>query len=174
MRRADFAVMSRESLQTLLVRRSILSVEQIGDAVASSHVSGCTWIEHLLLDGILDEDRLADWVSQESKVPRCELTHLATVAPHVIAQIPPEVAYEHRLVPVSIEEDGYLQVAMVDPIDAAAIEEVEFFSGLRIMRQVAVATTVAWALHRYYNARSKLWARAMASATAVSAAAEAR
>jgi hypothetical protein len=151
--------MSRESLQTLLVRRSILSIDQIAEASAGAQRNGGTWLEQLLSDGVLDEERLVEWISFEGKVPRCELAQLSSVPPHVIAQIPPEVALEHRLMPISIEQDGYLQVAMVDPIDASAIEEVEFFSGLRLIRHVALATTIAWALHRYYAASSRLWPR---------------
>jgi hypothetical protein len=164
MGRALVPGMSRESLKTLLVRRSILSVDQVARACAAAQHSGGTWLEHLLVDGILDEARLVDWIAFEAKMPRVEVAQLSAVPHHVIAQIPPEVAFEHRLMPVSIEQDGYLQVAMADPIDEAAVEEVEFFAGLRLIRHVAPPTTIAWALHRYYGAASLLWPRAEAAA----------
>jgi hypothetical protein len=157
MHHAQRPAMSRDNLGNLLVRRSILSAEQVGDAIAAARIRGGTWLEHLLEAGVLDEHRLVDWVSYESKVPRCDPSILAAVPPDVIARIPPEVAYEHRLVPVSLESDGYLQVAMVDPTDNAAIEEAEFFAGVTLIRQVAAATAIAWALHRYYGAPSRLW-----------------
>ena len=38
-----------------------------------------------------------------------------------------------------------------------ALEELQFFAGTRVMREVVVPTAHAWALHRYYGVPSVLW-----------------
>ncbi len=159
--------MPTTSLKDLLIEREILSSHQIADAVAAAHGTGCTWVERLLFLGLLDEEGLANWVSALTLVATCDARRLATVHPGVLARIPLEVAFEHRVVPFHMDDDGYLHVAMVDPMDSVALEEVAFFAGLPLLRHVAPASVIAWGLYSHYGIRSLLWPRAeVASAAA--------
>jgi hypothetical protein len=151
--------MRTDNLQTLLIRRGILSSDQIGDAVLDSRGSGGTWIEHLVLQGVVDEDGLAGWFSEEIKVPRAALPVLANLVPSVLQHLPREVSVEHRMMPLELDQDGYLHVAMVDPSDDVALMEAGFFAGRPLQRQVASATAIAWALLRYHGAETMLWPR---------------
>src|SRR5688500_16299432 len=105
--------MSCEGLKSLLVRRKMVAAEHIQRAVAQERSSETTWLEHLLLERILDEEVLADWVARDSKVPRCAEHLLANVPERAIRQIPWEIAVAHRLVAVLVDTEGYLHVAMV-------------------------------------------------------------
>jgi hypothetical protein len=151
--------MSSDSLKSLLLRREMVDPRHIDRAVALERAGEATWLEHLMLERVVDEERFAAWVSRETMVPRAAVPRLARIAPDVIQHIPPELAAEYRVVPVLIDTDGYLQLAMVDPVDEAAVEEARFFAGVRIMRVVAVASVIARALHQYYGLRTRLWPR---------------
>lgn len=152
--------MKNARLQTLLVERALVSPTQLADAVARTTGAGCTWLEHLLLTGVFDEEQLCRCVATAAWVECCDPTLIAQIAPDVLSCLPAEVAIEHHAVPVGFDDDGDLRIAMLDPTDSTAIEELGFFAGRPIVREAATATAIAWALHHYHGARSALWPRA--------------
>ncbi len=151
--------MRNESLKSLLVRRDVVAPAQIDRAVALEGLGDATWLEHLLLERVLDEEALAACLARESRVPRCAPLLFDHIPRRVIDRVPREIAVEHRLVPVLIDTDGYLHLAMMNPCDDAAVEEARFFAGGAVMRVIAAATLIARALHQYYGFRSRLWPR---------------
>jgi len=163
---APISHMQLTDLQALLVRRGIVTREQIRHAVAATHDSGTTWIEYLVLARAVDEQAFARCIVEGAKVPACDGTSLARIPPDVVELVPADLAVEHRVVPVRLEMDGDLTVAMVDPTDLAAVEEVGFFLGRRLLRMVATASAIAWALHAYYRATSALFPAQRAAAAA--------
>jgi hypothetical protein len=151
-----------ENLQALLLRHALVTREQLTWAVEFTRDTDRTWLEQLLLLGTIDEDRFCACVSHDLCLPRCGVERLARLAPEVLLRLPTEVAVEHRVLPLAIEEDGDLHVAMIDPTDSAALEEVSFFAAGRVMREVATPTSIAWALHQYHGVHSALWPRSAA------------
>jgi|RhiMetdeSRZDD1v2_1073273.scaffolds.fasta_scaffold468958_3 hypothetical protein len=139
-------------LEQLLVNRAIATPMQIESAHTASRCNGHSWVEHLVLGGVIDDRTLCRCIAELTLVPPCEDTHLARVPPQVLALVPGDLAIEHRLCPVHVGEDGDLSVAMLDPTDREAIEEVGFFVARRLMRMVARASSMSWALHAYYGA----------------------
>lgn len=152
--------MKNNRLQSLLVDRALVTARQLEDAIARTQSSGCTWLEHLIVTGILDEDRLCDVASRTAFVQRCAPAALVKVDRDILATLPSDVAVEHRVVPIGYDVDGDLRIVMLDPGDSAALEEVTFFANRPVVREVSTATSIAWALHQHYGARSALWPRA--------------
>lgn len=148
---------SPSPLQKILVRKRILTVDQICHAVAYGHGEGATWLEQLLMWRTLDEETVVRCIADAAAVPRSDLDRLSKLPYEVISAIPPEVAHEHRLMPMWLETDGDLRVAMVDPTDDTALDELGFFVDRPILREVAPASAIAWALHRYHGAATPLW-----------------
>ena len=150
--------MSTTQLQSLLVEQRLITPAQL--QYTREHVSAdseYTWLELLLLWNLVEEHHVVDTIEVAARVPRCDLDRLSRVPHEVLALVPFDVAFEHRVVPVGVEPDGDIRVAMVDPTDECAIEELEFFCDRRILREAAPASAVAWALHHYYGAQSALW-----------------
>jgi hypothetical protein len=151
--------MSTRDLQILLVRRGLVAPDQIRDAQTATHGTDWNWLERLLAFDLIDEEAMCQCVSRALHVPCCPRDVLTKVPRAVIALLPPEVAGEHRAVPIGLERDGDLRLAMMDPTDLRAVREIEFFTGHRPMREVARATDVAEALRRYYGVVTALWPR---------------
>ena len=145
--------------KALLVRRSLLSTEQIVDATRVAHDGDSTWLEELLLTGALDEQRLYACISDETHLPLCPLEQLAGLRREALESLPTEVATEHRVLPLAVERNGSLRVAMVDPLDSAALQEVHFFSGRPLVPAIALASSIAWALHHYFGVALVTWPR---------------
>lgn len=149
--------MSSTHLQAVLVHHGLVSVDQICHAVAYGHGTGATWIEQLLLWRAIDEEQIVVCAGDAAAVPRAALDRLAAIPHEVVSLVPADIAAEHRVIPLWVEGDGDVRLAMVDPTDERAIEEVEFFVDRRILREVAPCTAMAWALHRYHGYNTPLW-----------------
>lgn len=160
MQSTRFIMMKNLRLKSLLVERGLVTAAQLADAEARTRGAGITWIEDLVVNGILDEEALADAVSRAACVQRCVPEALVEVPRDVLLALPPDLAAEHRVVPIGVDADGDLHVVMLDPTDSLAIEETTFFANRPVVREVGTATSIAWALHQHYGARSALWPRA--------------
>jgi len=149
--------MSQTQLQTILVDQRLVTSDQMKYTLEAAGGGEFTWLELLLLWNLVEEQHVVNHAGAIAKVPCCELARISHIPHQVLAVVPPDIAIEHRVVPIGVEPDGDLRLAMVDPTDEAAVEEVEFFCDRRILREAAPATAVAWALHHYYGASSALW-----------------
>lgn len=149
--------MSSSPLQDILVRQRILTRDQIRHAVSEAHTSGATWLEQLLMWRAVDEESVVRCGFHCGAVPRADLDHLAKLPLGVLGAVPADICIEHRLMPIGVEPDGDIRVAMVDPCDEVALEELTFFLDRKILREVAPASAIAWALHRYHGAETPLW-----------------
>lgn len=144
-------------LQNILIEHRLVTPEQMKYTRETAGDGEFTWLELLLLWHLVEEQHVVTHIEAVAKVPRCDLERLSHIPHDVLALVPADVAVEHRVVPIGVEPDGDLRIAMVDPTDECAIEELEFFCDRRILREAAPASAVAWALHAYYGANSALW-----------------
>ena len=69
------------------------------------------------------------------------------------------VAIELRAIPVSLDSDNNLTVAMSDPSDRHAVDEIAFFTGSYVVRAVATQMQIAWCLAHYYGHITELGER---------------
>jgi hypothetical protein len=152
--------MRNDLLKALLLRQLLVTQEQLDWAVEASRAGRCTWLEQLFLVGVVNEEHVCAAVSAQACVPRFDDRKLGQLPIDVVGRLPAEVAAEHRVLPLAVEADGDLRVAMINPLDSHAVEEVQFFAGRPILREVVVASALAWALHHYHGVRSALWPRA--------------
>lgn len=149
--------MKYTELQSVLIRTGMLSADLLDRVIADTSGTTTTWLEHLVKHRLVAEEAIASCAGRAAFVPLCDLDRLELVPNEVIAQVPWDLAIEHRLVPLYSEADQDLRVAMVDPCNEWANLELEFFLGRRLLREVAPVRAMAWALHKYYNAETSLW-----------------
>jgi hypothetical protein len=135
----------------MLLRAGVLTHEQLARANQSKREHGGTLGCHLVALGLVGEDQLADFYRHRLMVPRIGRDALTSITKKVIAIVPPDMAAEFRVVPVSVDREGNLTLAMADPSDTHAVDEVGFFTGHFVMRAVATESSIAWALDKYYS-----------------------
>jgi hypothetical protein len=143
-------------LQSALVERNIVTPEEMA---YTRRVVGTDfhWLELLVSWRIVDEWQVLMQAESIARVPRTNLDRLSRIEHSVLATVPPEVAADLHVIPVGIERDGDLWVAMADPTDEGAVEQLEFFCDRHVLREVAPTTPIAWALHAYYGVATALW-----------------
>ncbi len=149
--------MRHRELQALLIRAGLVNGELIERARVATAGTATTWLEYLVQRKLIDEGEVAAAAGRAMFLPVCERDRLEAVPAEVIAAVAWDLAIEHRLVPLYVEPEGDLRIALLDPCDTESWTEAQFFLGRRVLREVAPATSMAWALHRYYGARTPLW-----------------
>lgn len=135
----------------LLVRSGLVTASALEDARARVDAQGGTLGEQLVAADVLSDDALTEFYTSRLLVPRVNPNLLARLPASVVGAIPAEMAIELRAVPVSLDADGNLTVAMGDPSDRHAADEIALASGRYVVRAVATQLQLAWCLAHYYG-----------------------
>jgi len=113
--------------------------------------SGGTVGEQLVVAGVVTDEVLTDFYRKRLLVPQVNPNTLAKLPATVVRAIPNDVAVELRAVPVSLDSDNNLTVAMSDPSDRHAVDEIASHTGAYVVRAVATQMQIAWCLAHYYG-----------------------
>jgi type II secretory ATPase GspE/PulE/Tfp pilus assembly ATPase PilB-like protein len=104
--------------------------------------------EALLEAGRITEAWLADTFAERLKIPLISLA-LRSISAEAVHHIPERVARSYCCIPFA--RDGrVLQVAMVDPTNLAAIQDIEFFTGLKVQAFVSPRSEVLAAIEEHF------------------------
>src|SRR5574337_2129955 len=141
--------MSSGRLGEMLVRANLITPEQLDDALALQKSAGGRIGSVLVKLGYVSEEAIASFLGRQYGVPPVDLSKTA-VDPAILTLIPAEVARKHLLIPLS-QSGSALTVAMADPSDILAIDEIRFITGHNIQPMVAPHASIQNALNRYYE-----------------------
>ncbi len=138
-----------EKLGELLVRNSVISSQQLGKALEDQKSSGGRLGESLIRLGFLGEIELVRFLSEQYGMPSVNLSEIE-IPSDVINNIPTDVAIKYQVIPVSLR-DNTLIVAMVDPSNIFAIDDIKFLTGYRIEALIASESSMRQALDAHYG-----------------------
>jgi type IV pilus assembly protein PilB len=141
--------MSANRLGELLVRNQLISDDQLSKAIAEQKKEGIRLGAALVNLGYVQEHDLASFMSKHYGVPSVDLKEF-DVDPAVIALIPEEVAQKYMLVPIN-RAGATLIVAMADPSNIFAIDDIKFMTGLNVEVVVAAEAAIKEAIDKYYD-----------------------
>ena len=140
--------MASDRIGELLVRENLISTEQLRQAQTDQRSTGKRLAYSLTKLGILQETELTDFLSKQYGVPSITLDDFE-IDPDVIELVPREVAVKHVLIPVQ-QAGNSLIVAMSDPANIYAIDDVKFMTGLHIEPVVSTDAAIEAAIEQYY------------------------
>lgn len=146
---------AREDASSFLVRTGLLSREELEPLYRAAAERGTTVMEEAVLGAGVDEEALAEALVRAFHLRRVPPEELARIPGAIIEAVPGELCVEHRLVPVA-RENARLEVAIGDPCDSGALDELAFFTETEIVPAVATQRQIAWCLARYYGAVTPL------------------
>ena len=138
-----------DGIGELLVRENLISTEQLREAQSDQRSSGKRLAYSLTKLGILAERELSDFLSRQYGVPPISLDEYE-IDEETLALVPKEVALKHLCVPVQ-KAGGSLIVAMSDPTNIYAIDDLKFLTGLNIEPVVSTDTAIEAAIERSYE-----------------------
>jgi hypothetical protein len=145
--------MARKRIGELLLERGAITPAQLEAALQAQQHSRQRLGVALVSLGAITEKTLAHALSEALGVPVMDLMARQPdwSAIHLLR---PRFCEQHDLFPVALETVGgrrLLVVAMADPLDSTAIQEMEFTTGLKVSPRVAPLSAVRGAIQRYYH-----------------------
>lgn len=141
--------MARMRLGDMLIAAGLIDQMQLSAALAHQRQWGGRLGDVLLDKGFLDEMVLYQGLARQMNVPLVSIVQLDPPRAATTA-VPVEICKKHDLFPVAIS-DREITVAMVDPSNVAAVDEISFRSGLRVRTVIAPAREVEWAHRRFFH-----------------------
>jgi type IV pilus assembly protein PilB len=135
-------------LGELLVRENLISLQQLQKAQEESRKSGGRIGSLLVKQGSIAESDLTGFLSKQYGVPSIDLKEFE-IDPEVLKLVPKATAEKHMVVPVN-RTGASLVVAMSDPSNIFAIDDIKFLTGYSIDVVVASEQTIREAIDRLY------------------------
>jgi len=142
-------------LGELLVREGKLSSADVEETLKGQAIFGGRFGTNLVEMGLLDESELARYLSRKSGVPHAPPELFMNIPPQVIKLLPLETVKKYRVVPLALN-NRKLSLAMADPSNFAAIDEISFATGFIVVPHVTPEIRIITALEKYYNVKRDL------------------
>lgn len=136
-------------LGALLLEEGLLTADQLEAAVDSQRESGLPLGQVLIEQGVVTEAQLVRALGEQIGVPFIDLTEVG-VDPAAVAAVPEYLIKRYTLLPVAFD-DGKLVVAMADPANVLAVDDLRAVSGYEIEPRVATRSDLEDAIRRQAN-----------------------
>jgi len=146
--------MSRKKVGDILIERGLITDEQLDQALKEQKKTGRKIGQILVETGMISEDQLIETISERLKIPKISLEQMV-IDPSVIGLVPVEVARRYCLIPAFRIGDN-LTVAMSDPLNIIAIEELKYLTKCDIKRVITSRTEINTAIDQYYSVADSL------------------
>jgi hypothetical protein len=134
----------------LLLQQGVITQAELEEALKYQVIFGGKLGTNLIEMGVLEEEDITRVLSRKFNIPAVDLEQIMHVAPEAIAAIPAELAGKYRVLPLVLE-GRRLTLAMADPADLKAVDEIAFRTGLIVRPQVVAEVRLVLALEKYYG-----------------------
>jgi type IV pilus assembly protein PilB len=139
----------RKRLGDILQERGLISQEELAAALEEQRRSGDRLGESLVKLGFVTADQVADALSEHLRIERVDFVR-RYLAPEIVELVPASVITSKYVLPLEVE-DGFLVVAMADPMDINVIDDLQRLTGKIIRPLVATEEEIIEAFQRTRN-----------------------
>jgi type IV pilus assembly protein PilB len=136
-------------LGEILIKEKVVTQEQLKQALEFQKSNGGRLGNALVKLNFLTDDEVTAVLSRQYGVPSINLAYFE-VDPNVIKLIPMETATKYQILPLS-RVGSSLTVAMVDPTNVFAMDDIKFMTGFNIEPVVASETAITDAIKKHYG-----------------------
>ncbi|MFL5346578.1 MAG: hypothetical protein ACJ8AT_17500 [Hyalangium sp.] len=145
--------MSRKRIGEILLERGAITPEQLEAGLKAQRQTQQRLGTTLVSQGAITEPMMVQALSEALEIP---VVNLATVTPDwaAVHLVRARFCEKHEVFPLALENvDGRrrLVLAMADPLNQSAVEEIEFTTGLKASPRVAALSAIRAAILRYYH-----------------------
>lgn len=143
--------MSRPSsrLGELLVKENVITPIQLKNALDAQRGSGARLGHELARLGYIEESELTSFLSKQYGVPSVNLESIE-IPQEVLKLVTRDVVTRHQVIPIN-KTGNTLMVAMADPSNVYAIDDIKFGTNLSIDVVVASEQAISEAIEKYYS-----------------------
>src|SRR6266536_798598 len=138
-----------QRLGDLLVKEKVITQEQLEQANKLQKESHCRLASALVRLGLLSDEDVTNFLSRQYGVPAINLSYFEIDA-SVVKLIPYETAKRYQILPLS-RVGASLTIAMVDPTNVFAMDDIKFMTGFNIEPVVASETSIIEGIEKAYG-----------------------
>ena len=139
-----------QRLGDLLVKEKVITLEQLDQALKVQKESGTRLGSILVKLGYLSDEDVTNFLSRQYGVPAINLAYFE-IDPTVVKLIPYETAKRYQILPLS-RVGASLTIAMVDPTNVFAMDDIKFMTGFNIEPVVASESSILEGIEKAYGA----------------------
>jgi len=147
--RTATAAATPDKLGDILVREGLITLEQLKKALQEQKSSGMRLGYTLVKLGFIEETEVTKMLARQYRMPAVDLSRFE-VDPKILKLIPPDIATKHVVLPLK-REGRTLTVAIADPNNVSAIEDIKFITRCDVFPVIAGEYTLRNAIDRYYQ-----------------------
>jgi type IV pilus assembly protein PilB len=136
-------------LGEMLVKSKLITEEQLKKALSQQSTGGGRLGSNLVKLGYISEEDITSFLSKQFGVPSINLAHFEIDA-SVIKLVPAETAQKHMVIPIN-RKGNALTVAMADPSNVFAIDDIRFLCGFKVEPVVAAESSIRNAINKHYD-----------------------
>jgi len=141
--------MSGTRLGDLMVKENLISQAQLTQALEAQKKNGGRLGSCLVKLGFVSDEDVTTFLSRQYGVPSINLTYFE-VDPDVVRLVPEDTARRYEVVPLS-RVGSSLTIAMVDPTNVFAMDDIKFMTGFNVEPVVASEGAIREAIDKFYS-----------------------
>lgn len=146
--------MANERIGDQLIKNALITPEQLLEAQKAQKVSGTRLGSQLVKLGHISEEQLVEFLGKQYGLPWIILKE-AHPEPDIIKLIPVNIVQKYNA--IAFERTGStLKVAMTDPTNIFAVDDLKFLTGYSIDVHVTSEESLKWALDHFYDQTASL------------------
>ncbi|MFH1517146.1 MAG: type II/IV secretion system protein, partial [Pseudomonadota bacterium] len=140
----------QRTLGQILIEKGVIAEDQIAQALETQHENPSMRIGEALVEmGAATWDDVYEALAELLGYRFVDL-RTARIPAEAIEAVPKSVARKHQVIPVG-EEDGTLIVALTDPFDLYAMDDLRFYLNRDVRCVLATPEAVTEAINKYYG-----------------------
>lgn len=140
----------QKRLGELLLEAGLINEAQLAGALERQKKWGGRFGENLILNNAITEDQLLRFFAARTGIDELDITGVQ-VLPHIIKKVPAKLAEKHHIMPVAMKDKNTLMVAVCDPMDFEAMDQVRFTTGLKVEPVLSSYSAIANAIDKFYH-----------------------
>ena len=141
-------------LGAMLVSSGLINEEQLKKALAVQQREGGRLGSILVKMNFVPEEKLMMFLSKQYGVPYVDLGRF-DIDPNIVKLIPADVAQKYQIMPIN-RTGATVTIAMVDPSNVFAIDDVKFMTGYNVEPVVATEAGIKNSISKYYSLSSAI------------------
>lgn len=146
--------MANERIGDQLVKNALITPEQLLDAQKAQKISGTRLGSQLVKLGHLSEEQLVEFLGKQYGLPSVILKNIEP-DPEIVSLIPLNIVQKYHAIPFE-RKASTLKVAMTDPTNIFAVDDLKFLTGYSIDVHVTSEESLKWAMDHFYDQAATL------------------
>lgn len=136
----------------VLLESGVISVDDLNKGLELQKISKTKLGETLVDAGIVTEEQIAKALSEQLHYDTVDLANVV-IPDEILNLVSPAILQKHKIIPFEYGKNNpnIIRVAMVDPMDMYAIDDVSIITNLQVDPVVATSRSIMLALDRYYG-----------------------